>query len=331
MNNSSFNSISELNDFKRTLNISSDIAFILYLQNIHSNLLLREVENHRKGSYDKKINSGLENMGTVRKSLPQNKTLFLKLNSDNGICLKTFLEYMNIQELIGERLFKYFNKSKTNKLNQAEFINGFNNLYYSDISELIKLTFNLCDFDEDGKIFKYDMRLFLVYIPSSSETLQKMKIKQINKIINAFFDETFHNYPKDKEPEINFELYSKKIKEYSEKSSKDDIIIGDIINDFNNNAPFFYFISVLSYLFLNCPFSVKNVNYFASKTKPTKFILRRNETKVQDYRNLLMTTIKKTEKNEGGKETNGLMTNFNDKNKIKMDAIIKIGKKKLFQ
>ena len=331
MNNSSFNSISELNDFKRTLNISSDIAFIKYLQNIHSNLLLREVENHRKGSYDKKINSGLENMGTVRKSLPQNKTLFLKLNSDNGICLKTFLEYMNIQELIGERLFKYFNKSKTNKLNQAEFINGFNNLYYSDISELIKLTFNLCDFDEDGKIFKYDMRLFLVYIPSSSETLQKMKIKQINKIINAFFDETFHNYPKDKEPEINFELYSKKIKEYSEKSSKDDIIIGDIINDFNNNAPFFYFISVLSYLFLNCPFSVKNVNYFASKTKPTKFILRRNETKVQDYRNLLMTTIKKTEKNEGGKETNGLMTNFNDKNKIKMDAIIKIGKKKLFQ
>ena len=331
MNNSPFNSISELKDFKRTLNISSDIAFIKYLQNIHSNLLLREVENHRKGSYDKKINSGLENMGTVRKSLPQNKTLFLKLNSDNGICLKTFLEYMNIQELIGERLFKYFNKSKTNKLNQAEFINGFNNLYYSDISELIKLTFNLCDFDEDGKIFKYDMRLFLVYIPSSSETLQKMKIKQINKIINAFFDETFPNNPKDKEPEINFELYSKKIKEYSEKSSKDDIIIGDIINDFNNNAPFFYFISVLSYLFLNCPFSVKNVNYFASKTKPTKFILRRNETKVQDYRNLLMTTIKKTEKNEGGKETNGLMTNFNDKNKIKMDAIIKIGKKKLFQ
>ena len=331
MNNSSFNSISELNDFKRTLNISSDIAFIKYLQNIHSNLLLREVENHRKGSYDKKINSGLENMGTVRKSLPQNKTLFLKLNSDNGICLKTFLEYMNIQELIGERLFKYFNKSKTNKLNQAEFINGFNNLYYSDISELIKLTFNLCDFDEDGKIFKYDMRLFLVYIPSSSETLQKMKIKQINKIINAFFDETFPNNPKDKEPKINFELYSKKIKEYSEKSSKDDIIIGDIINDFNNNAPFFYFISVLSYLFLNCPFSVKNVNYFASKTKLTKFILRRNETKVQDYRNLLMTTIKKTEKNEGGKETNGLMTNFNDKNKIKMDAIIKIGKKKLFQ
>ena len=331
MNNSSFNSISELNDFKRILNRSSDIAFIKYLQNIHSNLLLREVENHRKGSYDKKINSGLENMGTVRKSLPQNKTLFLKLNSDNGICLKTFLEYMNIQELIGERLFKYFNKSKTNKLNQAEFINGFNNLYYSDISELIKLTFNLCDFDEDGKIFKYDMRLFLVYIPSSSETLQKMKIKQINKIINAFFDETFPNNPKDKEPEINFELYSKKIKEYSEKSSKDDIMIGDIINDFNNNAPFFYFISVLSYLFLNCPFSVKNVNYFASKTKPTKFILRRNETKVQDYRNLLMTTIKKTEKNEGGKETNGLMTNFNDKNKIQMDAIIKIGKKKLFQ
>ena len=31
-----------------------------------------------------------------------------KLNSDNGIGLKTFLEYMDLQDFIGERLFKYF-------------------------------------------------------------------------------------------------------------------------------------------------------------------------------------------------------------------------------
>ena len=331
MNNSSFNSISELNDFKRTLNLSSDTAFIKYLQTIHSNLLQRETDNLRKSFYTKKISSGPEILGTVRKSVPSNKSLLQKLNSENGICLKTFLEYMNVQELIGERLFKYFNKSKTNILNKTEFINGFNDLYYCDISELIKLTFNLCDFNEDGKIYKSDMRLFLVYIPSSSETFQKIKIKQINKIMNAFFDETFPNQPKDKEPEIGFDLFSKKIKEYDENMKSQNIVTGEFINDFNNNAPFFYFISILSYLFLNCPFTVKNVNYFANKTKTIKFVLRRNETKSQDYKKLLMTTIKKTERNEGDKETNGLMTNFNEKNKFNMNVITKIGKKKLFQ
>ena len=42
-----------------------------------------------------------------------------------------------------------------------------------------------------------------------------------------------------------------------------------------------------------------------------------------------MTTIKKTERNEGDKETNGLITNFNEKNKFNMNVITKIGKKKI--
>ena len=42
MNSSSFNSISELNDYKRTLNLSSDSVLIQYLHTIHSNLLQRE-------------------------------------------------------------------------------------------------------------------------------------------------------------------------------------------------------------------------------------------------------------------------------------------------
>ena len=55
------------------------------------------------------------NISNARKSLTQNK-IYQKLNNDNGIGLKTFLEYMNLLDFIGERLFKYFNKSKNNIL-----------------------------------------------------------------------------------------------------------------------------------------------------------------------------------------------------------------------
>ena len=116
MNSSSFNSISELNDYKRTLNLSSDTVLIQYLHSIHSNLLEREGNIQEKSFYQRKLTGDFINTTSLRKSLLQNRSILSKLNSENGISLKTFLEYMNLQELIGERLFKYFNKSKSNAL-----------------------------------------------------------------------------------------------------------------------------------------------------------------------------------------------------------------------
>ena len=297
MNSISFNSISELNNYKKTLNLSSEANFIQYLNLIHSNLLQRETNILEESLYTKQLSNILNKSSLVRKSLLQKKGC-LRLESDNGIKLKTFLEYMNLQEFIGERLFKYFNKSKTNSLSKSEFTNGIKNLYYNDISELIKLTFFLSDFNEDGKIYKYDMKLLLVYIPSSSDVIQNMKIKQINKIINSFFDENIDNY---------------------------------LANEFNNNAPFFYFIYLASYLFLNCPFLIKNINYFSPKNKTIKFILKKSNEKLPNSRNLLQTTIKRGNTFERVKESNGLMTNFNEKNKYKLQVLSKIEKKNLFQ
>ena len=236
---------------------------------------------------------------------------------------------MNIQDFIGERLFKYFNKSKNNILNKTEFTNGLSNLYYSDIPELIKLTFFLGDFNEDGKIYKYDMKLLLTYIPSSSDIVQKIKIKQISKIINAFFNEKIQDNKIDDEKEIDFDTYNKYIKEYNDKrNSNNNFDDNDILNEFNNNAPFFYFISILSYLFYNCPFNVQNVNYFAKKTK---YILKKSEPKDVNKRNNLLTTIKKGDSAENGKEMIGLMTNVSEKNKFRIEAIPKIGQKNLFK
>ena len=330
MNSSSFNSITELNDYKKTLDLSSEISFIQYLHKIHSNLLQREVNIFEKSLYTRQLSNDLNKSSTLRKSLLQKKG-FLKLNSDNGIKLKTFLEYMNLQEFIGERLFKYFNKSKTNSLSKSEFTNGIKNLYYSDISELIKLTFFLCDFNEDGKIYKYDMKLILVYIPSSSDVIQKMKIKQINKIINSFFDENFQNQINDEGKEIDLDLYTKCIKEYNEKSISNNYIDSFFVNEFNNNAPFFYFISLASYLFHNCPFLIKNINYFSQPNKVIKYIIKNNDEKKHNVRSLLMTSIKKGDTIENSKESIGIMTSVNEKNKYKFESISKIAKKNLFQ
>ena len=328
MNSRFFNSISELNEYKRSLNLTSDSVFTQYLNKIHSNLLQREETNIDKNLTKRKLSNDISNVSTIKKIFSQNK-IYQKLNGDNGISLKTFLEYMNIQDFIGERLFKYFNKSKNNILNKTEFTNGISNLYYSDIPELIKLTFFLGDFNEDGKIYKYDMKLLLTYIPSSSDIVQKIKIKQISKIINAFFNEKIQDNKIDDEKEIDFDTYNKYIKEYNDKrNSNNNLDDNDILNEFNNNAPFFYFISILSYLFYNCPFNVQNVNYFAKKTK---YILRKSEPKDVNKRNTLLTTIKKGDSAENGKEMIGLMTNVSEKNKFRIEAIPKIGQKNLFK
>ena len=328
MNSRFFNSISELNEYKRSLNLTSDSVFTQYLNKIHSNLLQREESNIDKNLTKRKLSNDISNVSTIKKIFSQNK-IYQKLNGDNGISLKTFLEYMNIQDFIGERLFKYFNKSKNNILNKTEFTNGISNLYYSDIPELIKLTFFLGDFNEDGKIYKYDMKLLLTYIPSSSDIVQKIKIKQISKIINAFFNEKIQDNKIDDEKEIDFDTYNKYIKEYNDKrNSNNNFDDNDILNEFNNNAPFFYFISILSYLFYNCPFNVQNVNYFAKKTK---YILKKSEPKDVNKRNTLLTTIKKGDSAENGKEMIGLMTNVSEKNKFRIEAIPKIGQKNLFK
>ena len=113
MNSSSFNSISELNEYKMNLKLSSEAAFTQYCHTIHSNLMQREEINLNKSFYQRELTNDFGNI-TMKKPFLQNKISSHKLNSDKGISLKTFLEYINIQDFLGERLFKYFNKSKSN-------------------------------------------------------------------------------------------------------------------------------------------------------------------------------------------------------------------------
>ena len=333
MNNNTFNSIKDFVEYRQNLKLSSDLVFTEYLNEIYSNLLLRvDTINHSNAITSRK-SQDLKIYGSIlsyRKNSVSKKNLQKAKKIDKGICLQSFLEYINYQDLIGERIFKYLNKSKQVKLNNIDFTTGLNKIYYGDIKDLIQFTFFLGDFNDDGKIYKSDMKLILVYIPSSSEYHQKLKIRKINKIINKFFEEKIGNPQEGSEKEINFDDYSKYIMEYEEKNK--NIKDADLLNDYNNNAPFYFFISIISYIFQNCPFNVKSVNYFSQKKIKLKIMRNDNNLK-----NPFLTTAKKNEVNNNidtitkfELSSNGLTSVKLDINKFQKLPLSKIDKKNLF-
>ena len=105
MNSKNFETISELKEYiNDTMKLPSEKIFKIYLSKIFSNLLQRE-EN-------------INNTKSKRFSREQKSILFLQKDSINNLTpekenlnlsLNNFLEYMDIQEFIGERIFKYLN------------------------------------------------------------------------------------------------------------------------------------------------------------------------------------------------------------------------------
>ena len=339
MNNMTFNSIKELLEWKKNIELSSEFIFNQYLDVIYSNLILREEISNQQNSVLKHRNS-LEiklngnTLPAFRSNSIHRKSTHRSKNIDKGISLKTFLEYMNIQEFIGKRIFNYLNVSTLLKLNKSDFIQGLSKIYYSDISNLIKFTFFLSDFNNDGKIYRSDMKLILAYIPSFSEISQKLKIKQINKIINSFFDSNIKNSEDGSEKQIDLELYSKYVNDYNEDNK--NVINSDLLNDFNYNAPFFYFISILSYLFKNCPFNKKNVDYF-NYYKKMRIKLRNSTSRSSSLKKEFVTTAKKSENMSNSNNNlldfsvNAPLTIRQESKKISIVAIPKIGQKNLFK
>jgi hypothetical protein len=202
---------------------------------------------------------------------------------------------MDIQNLIAERIFKYIDKSKKGKLTKTDFCNGLYQIFYGNISELSKLTFFICDFNEDGKIFKSDMKLILAYIPniSNANSNQQEYIKTINKKIDEFFKEIKNELAKNNEfneEEIDYNLYLTKINES--------------INDKKINGAFFLFINLLKYIFINKPFNKETIytvtcaknKYLLKFTLPKGIVLK--PTNFLDKKSLIKSQLFEPNKND---------------------------------
>ena len=287
MNNMNFINISEFEEYrKENMKLPSEILFNKYLSKIYTNLIQREDQ----------IN--LNKLKKISRESNNNK------QNEINLSLNIFLEYIDIQEFIAQRIYKFLNKSeKSEKLSKNDFCEGLNHLYFGNIKDLINFTFFLADYNNDGKIYKTDMKQILSYIPSLSEFSQKNYIKQINKIINTFFDEKIKNDEiiyTETEQEINLEIFSKYIMEYNE-NNKNNEKQGegncDFLNEYDFNAPFFYFISIISYIFKNLPFNIKTIEYFSNFTNKKKLKLsissiNKNNFELSREQKLLSTDIK---------------------------------------
>ena len=256
-----FNTIEDLKSYQKYLRPLNENYIYYYLNTIYQYLLIRE---ESQGADINEINS---------KNLFSN-TLKQKAN-ENGISLRNFLQYLDIQEFMCERLFKYLDKTKTGQLTKNEFVNGLDTIYYGNFQELYKLIFFMCDFNENGKLHKFNMKLILSYIPVKTYEEQQKYIKNINSIIDHYFTNLDKRFPEKNikiDKEIDYDLYKNDIEDYIKESTNNNNKENSNNNNFNNNGSFLLFIKLISYIYMNNPFNKDNMNF--CKFLKNKFLMK---------------------------------------------------------
>ena len=306
-----FNTIEDLRSYQKYLRPLNENCIYYYLNTIYQYLLMRE---ESEGVDINEINS---------KNLFSN-TLKQKAN-ENGISLRNFLQYLDIQEFMCERLFKYLDKTKTGQLTKAEFVNGLDTIFYGNLQELYKLIFFMCDFNENGKIHKFNMKLILSYIPVKTYEEQQKYIKNINSIIDNYFTNLDKRFPEKNikiDKEIDFDLFKNDIEEYIKESNNNKI------DNFNNNGAFLLFIKLISYIYINNPFNKENMNF--SKFLKNKFLMKLPKKPTKPENNNINTTLTTNTNNininiNKEKETKNGTNNAenNDKDQVKLGGNVR--------
>ena len=250
-----FKTVDDIKNYQKNLRPANDNFIHYYLNTIYQNLLIREESPN--------VDINEFNNKNIFSNTQKQKA------NEKGISFRNFLQYLDIQEFMCERIFNYLDKSKTGKLSKNEFVNGLNTVFFGNITELYKMAFYICDFNENNKIHKFNMKLILSYIPVKTYEEQQEYIKKINSIINNYFTELDQKNPElniKVDKEINYDLYKKSIEEYINNTDKQDN------NNFNNNGSYLLFINLISYIYLNHPFVTESMNY--SDFIKNKFLMK---------------------------------------------------------
>jgi hypothetical protein len=108
-------------------------------------------------------------------ALPYLKTLYLTLLARNSSNIRTdepnlskivFFDYIRLPGLLGERLFHSFTSNNDCRyINESEFTTGLFNLFSSNLTTKMLMTYKMYDFSGKGKITKEDVRVLMSYIP----------------------------------------------------------------------------------------------------------------------------------------------------------------------
>ena len=130
-------------------------------------------------AYLKDVWTDLYSRVTENKNDPKEKSVKL-----SGLSKEVFISYYHLPGIIGDRLFKVFDKNSNNCIELIEFIEGMKTLFYEDYEKNSKFIFDFYDFDHDGKISQEDIRVVLSYITLtySDSNNSKKKIADKNNI-----------------------------------------------------------------------------------------------------------------------------------------------------
>ena len=82
-----------------------------------------------------------------------------------GINKETFLKYIPINGLLGDRIFSKFDRKQTDYIDFDDFIYGLSILCLGTLSEQTKFLFDICNTNKNGLIPKQDLVTLLNYIP----------------------------------------------------------------------------------------------------------------------------------------------------------------------
>ena len=185
-----------------------------------------------------------------------------------GITKQLFLNYYNLPLIIGERLFKVLDTNNHSSLSEEDFVSGLLNLFLGDYKTLVKIMFNIYDYNKDGKISKKDVKIVFNYIPlKPNEIYQRYKIKyegdnindrkesmnEINKVLDKIFEE-------DTIDEDYFKYYEDYFK-YSIENINSDL-----------------FIFLLVFLYEKRPFNDDTIDHYKNLPKKSAKKFKRTAT-----------------------------------------------------
>ena len=188
----------DVEQMTKNLKVSNPEAFSSYLKDIFTDLYGRVIEN---------------------KNDPKEKQVKL-----NGITKAIFDKYYELPGIIGDRLFRVFNKKNREYINLNEFSSGMKNLFCDDFDKTCKFIFDFYDYDNNGQINKEDIRVILSYITLGDDVNSKTPMKnlsyshrvnsqeELNNILKVCFKEikgdymTYADFKKVVE-EVNSDIY----------------------------------------------------------------------------------------------------------------------------
>lgn len=110
-----------------------------------------------------------------------------------------FLDFMRLPSIISDNLYRIFDKDDIQRLSYNNFELGMSRILNGTLEDLIKVIYELCDFDNDGFVYLEDIRLILKHVDENSGYLSEFErfVKSSDLGKDNFDEDDFIHFTKN--------------------------------------------------------------------------------------------------------------------------------------